>query len=82
MLSVCVVLSFVVGVTISIGLDVTCDSLRQQNMTQTRYVDRHIPVEKLEVEHCSRDERAPLLLMRYEMSTIYPLFPLSISIQL
>ena len=40
-LSVCVVLSFVVGVTISIGLDVTCDSLHQQNGT-TRYVECHI----------------------------------------
>ena len=48
-LSVCVVLSFVVGVTISIGLDVTCDNLYQQNDTQTRYVEGHVPVEKLEV---------------------------------
>jgi len=45
-LSVCVVLSFVVGVTISIGLRVTCDSLQAQNQN-TRYVDCHIPAEKL-----------------------------------
>ena len=61
-LSVCVVLSFVVGVTISIGLRVTCDSLHQQDANQTRYVECHIPAEKLEVKHCSQDKCAPLLL--------------------
>jgi len=42
-LSVCVVLSFIVGVIISIGLRVTCDKLREQDPDMTGGCDQKIP---------------------------------------